>query len=650
MDGDADQVSGPPVAHSIRATHRRASSGSAQAQCLSELKGGCYRLTYRPRVGRWTFEGTLRVDRTTPDRGPDDVIISGDLYYKPLTNGSSGSTPAPTTSIPIFRRELYHSYLAITYIAATVRKSGPYACEITLAGIQHGYVHPVFGSYQGSFPCSRERNISITVHRIIAPGGAAVAPSFEGSLSVGGVEEGRVTLEWITDSFRRASLVIDTLQGSQPPGPVPNGGVTEDFDAAFRLTGWHLAVQRNSNRVPVPAGVNPNACWRSADLHGLMTSVTSPSSDLDSEWKIHLLVVPGALRCDRGQMFDAIGDPREGCVSYSDDGYPSGESDFYGTANNRLQRQVPRAYLRSALHEVTHTFNQIHQNLEQGDDNSIMTTTPSVADVLAETTSGDPGVFPGQINLRHNSTVRHHLNHMPDPVIRPGGWPFQSWQPSALIEASDGLAHSPAELRLDLGGWKTLALGEPALLEWTLTNAGDEALPVPSDVSLEALFTTITVLDSHGRARLFRPFVIRCESASVSVLDPGQQRRASTRIFWSTAGFAFNSPGPYRVTVAIAWSWKGVPMRVTNATDIFVEYPTEAVENQAVQLVMHPDVGKWVALGGAAYHLPEAVRRLRELEASVSPPPLARGFKDLLPDPERPSGGGTKRVDGPQLL
>ena len=37
-------------------------------------------------------------------------------------------------------------------------------------------------------------------------------------------------------------------------------------------------------------------------------------------------------------------------------------------------------------------------------------------------------------------------------------------------------------------------------------------------------------------------------------------------------------------------------------------------DNHAADLVMHEDVGKWVALGGDAYHLAEACRRLQALE------------------------------------
>ena len=59
--------------------------------------------------------------------------------------------------------------------------------------------------------------------------------------------------------------------------------------------------------------------------------------------------------------------------------------------------------------------------------------------------------------------------------------------------------------------------------------------------------------------------------------------------------------------------------------------------------LLHPDVGKWVALGGGAYHLTEAVSRLNatlasaslgaaEITADVVPEVKAlRGYAGILP-------------------
>ena len=122
-----------------------------------------------------------------------------------------------------------------------------------------------------------------------------------------------------------------------------------------------------------------------------MTSVRKATTNLDAEWRTHLVVVPAAMGCSRGVMYDQIDVPREGSASFSDDGYPASHSSNFGDAEDEMQRDVPRAFLRSASHEVTHAFNQIHQESETTADNSIMTTTPSVADVLGGPTTGAPG-------------------------------------------------------------------------------------------------------------------------------------------------------------------------------------------------------------------------------------------------------------------
>ena len=85
-------------------------------------------------------------------------------------------------------------------------------------------------------------------------------------------------------------------------------------------------------------------------------------------------------------------------------------------------------------------------------------------------------------------------------------------------------------------------------------------------------------------------------------------------------------------------------MGVQGGVDVFVDYPSSDADNQAAGLVMHPDVGKWVALGGGAYHLGEACRRLQSLSRdrcartrrrwrdSSAAPRVLDGFADLLPD------------------
>jgi hypothetical protein len=547
--------------------------------------------------------------------------------------------------IPIFPRSRYHSYLKVTSVSAPIVASPSLPCVLTIVAEQFNYTQPPAGQFKGTFPAAPSRTVTLKLVKKPAPFPFSLTggPFYEGRLFDGAVDKGSVTLGWVSKFFRRATLEIDTLAGAVRPAPVPDGaGGTEFFDTVFAKTGWQLSVVQDQLNVPVPPGVTPTNCWSGADLHGLMVGVRNPATNLDADWRVHMIVVPAKLGCGRGVMYDVIGVPREGCASFSDDGYPTGDSSNFGLAANKKQRDVPRAFLRSATHEVTHTLNQIHQEQETAADNSIMTTTPSVADVLGGPATGEPGVFPDQIKLAHNTTVRHHLNHMPDPVIRPGGWPFASWFPTGAPQASDRSDFSPAELSLEVTpGAGRIALGQPLDLAWTLTNTSGVVLRAPNDVSLEALFSSITVTDADGREKPVRPFAIVCEGARLRDLAPGESVSASVKVFWSTAGFAFERPGRYRVDVAVTWSAQGVLVGVQNGVDLFVDYPASDADNHAAGLVMHPEVGTWVALGGGAYHLPEATRRLVSLgQAAAQGGPgdgagtskLLDGFAGLMPD------------------
>ena len=658
--------------------------------CRLDFREGCYQINFTPTASLVTFEGTLRVDRSAPDGGADNLIVSGDLYTRrpvigpvvppvipvpPVAPPDADEDEAPSASapmsvagalsavdapvvplpvlkpnIPIFPRIRYHSYLKVTSVSAPAFVPVAAKCELTIVAEQFNYTQPPAGSFKGTFPSMPSRTVTLKLSKVTAPFPFSLTggPYYEGRLFEGGVEKGGVTLAWVSKFFRRATLEIDTLVGAVRPAPVPDGGGgTEFFDTCFARTGWHLRVVQDQLNVPVPAGVVPTNCWNSGDLHGLMTTVRNPATNLDAEWRVHMVVVPAKLGCGRGVMFDTIGVPREGCASFSDDGYPTGDSSNFGLAANKKQRDVPRAFLRSATHELTHTLNQIHQEQETAADNSIMTTTPSVADVLGGPATGEPGVFPDQIKIAHNTTVRHHLNHMPDPVIRPGGWPFASWFPTGAPQAADRHDFAPSELTLTVtAGSERVALGQPLDLSWTMTNTSGVPLRAPNDVSAEALFASITVADGEGRERPVRPFAIVCEHAKIGELDAGESRSASTKVFWSTEGFAFERPGRYRVNVAVWWSAQGVPVGVQGGVDVFVDFPTSDADNQAADLVMHPEVGKWVGLGGDAYHLGEACRRLQALTQTApagargaraagdegAAPRVLDGFADLLPD------------------
>lgn len=601
--------------------------------CFLNLREGCYRINFTPGPA-WPFpvlfqtyyHGTMRVNRSG-----GQLTVSGDLYRFrriPVID----PTPDPffplvwPLGIPIYSRSRYYSYLRITNVKQSpIFSFGP--CQLTLTAEEHVYTQPSAGSFNGTFALAR--TVTIVLEPKPAPPGFS-SSYFEGRLVEGGVDRGTFTMGWVSSYFRRATLEIDTLAGAVAPAAVG----TEDFRTVFATAGWDLRVVYNEVNVPVPTGVTPTNCWSNANLHNLMTTVRNPATNLDAEWRMHLIVVPAQLGCARGVMYDQISVPREGVASFSDDGYPSGECATFGTAANQQQRDIPRAFLRSASHEVGHGFNQIHQEQEGGADNSIMTTTPSVCGVLGGPTTGDPGVFPDDIALRFNDHVRHHLIHFPDIVVRPGGMTFGSGHNSTVPEADR--YYFPAEqLELLLNpAFTQIELGEPLPLAWELINHANDPIPVPTDLRTEAYHSLITVTNPQGTAKLMPSFVIQTEQATIQPLEPGGTRSAETRVFWSTHGFAFEMPGKHTVELRVTWTYQGAPVGVRARTDVWVNFPLATADNDAAAVLLDPQVGMYVALGGGATHLTDAVARLEQVfgmaEGDQPAPKALRGYEGLL--------------------
>lgn len=639
-------------------------------RCTVNLKAGCYRITFQPSPSALvTYRGTMRVEASGSNK-----TISGDLYRfrnivppSAFTMSADGDTDDSGTDgdvhrlsaistaqlaelagagllsprplgIPIYARRLYYSYLKVTGISQTPAFA-PTPCQLTLTAQEHVYTQPPAGSFNGSFPADPgTRTVRIVLEEKSPAPAGFVGPYFEGRLYQAGVDKGVVTMGWVSNSFRRATLEIDTLTGAVAPLPVG----AEDFRSVFATAGWNLSVVSDQVNIPVPAGVNANDCWSSGNLHNLMAGVRNPSTDLDKEWRLHLIVVPGRLGCGRGVMYDQIVVPREGVASFCNDGYPSTDTSNYGAAANQQQRNIPRAFLRSACHEVGHGFNQIHQEGEGGADNSIMTTTPSVANVLGGPASGAPGVFPTNINLAFNTHVRRHLIHWPDPVVRPGGHTFNSGHGGAAIPSADlqRFGADELDLRLNLSG--SVELGEPLQLQWTLTNTSAAPIAVPSDLGLGAQHATLSVTGPDGRSRPMPSFVICTDGVSIEPLAPDAALSAETRLFWSTNGFAFATPGKHRVELRVAWVQAGVAFGVEASADVWVGYPQSTTDNDAAALLLDDQVGMYVALGGDAPHLGAAVSRILDVVAlgdagdgsadrAMAGPRALRGFAGLLP-------------------
>lgn len=595
-------------------------AGSLQLHvCHLHLPEGCYQLRINsdpPVRSSHGFGGNFQLGSLRVGKAGENYAISGDTYRYSWLDHYFGSTIpffGPTT-IPIYPRNRYQSYLKVTAVNIPLVSSR--VCKIHLQVEEYDYTQPPAGTYDGVFAATASRVMEIHLTPTVPPAGFTGA-YFTGEISIGGVLQANMgmTLAWVSPMFRRATVELHTMTGAVAPAAIPTGSGSEFIDSIYAKAKWQMTVLTDPHPVPVPVTTPPTIPtndWSNAALHAVMTALSDYAAiNLDASWHMHVLIVQARLGSGRGAMFDIINVPREGVASYCDDGYPQDDSPWFGTAANQHQRLVPRAFLRSCTHEITHGFNQIHQEEEDGADNSIMTTTPSVAEVIH--TAG--GTFPDDINLDFNDHVRHHLRHLPDPIVRPGGMSFYAGHngipvPSEDEEAQSGFVAHPS-ISLQLNAQKSrLKIGEPLRLSWAMKNSGQARVTAPNYVGIEHDFAELSVLKPDGTAMDVAPFVIVCDAGQLTDLKPGETRRAEYDLFWSTQGFAFEAPGKHTVELTISWNLGDRKVGASATVEILVDYPVSAKDNDVIAHMMNPEVGKFIALGGHAYHLREAVARI----------------------------------------
>jgi hypothetical protein len=633
---DSAAADAPPTLTATSASSISRQAGLFPRLCAVSLKQGCYTIAFTPAgtsILGTRFRGTMRVERTG-----SGVRISADLYryrllddivVKPLPVHLLGDTvehgiPSDEAadsggSIPIYRRSAYQSYLKGTGAALLSFRQPGSPCPFTLSFDEFVYNQPASG-FNGTFNASPTRSIRWELAT------TATADLYTGSAFQGTTNLGTVSMRWVADSFRRAEIVLHTLNGAASP-PADVGGTT--MPSIYADVGWDVTFVDGGaiSLPPALSGVTITNCWADANLHALMASVPGYApADLDSVWRVELVAVPAKLGCGRGIMFDTGGgDPngiaREGSATFSDDGYPSSESSCYGTAANKKQRDVPRAFLRSATHETGHAFNQIHQNFEGGADNSIMSPTNSVANVLC------PSGFPNSINLAFNDRVKKHLRHLPDPAVRPGAMDFFGAAVSSPEPADvawlDGLelTVTPSSTRV--------ALGEPITLTWELKNTGSAPIPAPKTLDVESLVMRVSVTDPTGEITFMRPPEIEsCPRIWIEPLEPGASVTGGTTLFWGTDGFAFEHPGRHMIEAIALWDIGGAPTAVSGQVWVFVRYPASENDNDVAALLLHPDVGRAVALGDAERFDVASARIAKAVSVDESNPATA-ALRDL---------------------
>lgn len=550
-----------------------------------KLSAGCYRmdLTAVQAVGSGEesfFTGTFRVTERK-----NDSKASGDLYRsRGGGDGFGKSAPPPKTGnrIPHFLIEDYRFYLE--GLETPTADDGKSAVKMRV----------------------RIHKANLALRKMI-PGGIFEmrlgtkddGASWSGTLQTGSRVEAKVSLSLIrSDVVRSADLrILRTLDSVQSPRWSPAmgspSGESRDWEAIFAKAKWDL----DAKDVPmdmVLAELRKKNVWSVYDL-GLQ-SLELRKSCPQANWTVDLICV-GEIGRDShllGLMFDSDAvdldhKPRESAAVAAFQKVILPESLAVGGKETPLLQEYlgGAAYYRTALHEVGHAFNLVH-NFREG---SLMNTTQFVIDQLPAKPKSE---VPFQPVWAFSDEEVDWLQHAPDLAVRPGGILRRGIQlqdqGTKLPPAISTRAVTSMELRID--PVKPLfPLGAPVRLDYVLKNHGASAR-VPRDLSLGSGFITGHVRGPDFRTRTFRSVYRSCGAMTslhrMKTLKPGGSERGSMTLLEGVHGALFPFPGRYEIELELHWDVDGEPKRLRQRVhvDVAPPDPTDPIQPLVVERVL----------------------------------------------------------------
>lgn len=577
---------------------------------LKSLRCGCYLINYKPKTPSLvTYDGTIRVECHSAGR-----TASGDLYQRPLIFVRPplpeitlqpghpaaalqpqppaavsplvlfGPPPNPANGIPIFARKRYRYYLRITQLLEFFTTGTGF----TLGFEMWRFTEPNNWTNEGAFTAQMTWTT--------APAGYPSPGDYlEGDVkNSSGTVVGRLTMGWVSKYFRKATLEIDTVAGSEVP--LDNGaGVT--WKTVFDEVGWDLNVQVSQLSVPPPSGDS----WSDAELHAAMLAHRA-TVNLDTEWRYHLLAVRLLDSTPRGIMYDVGGTdsnnvPREGVGISSHWVIPN--SSPWGTVRGQRFGAAAAPYFRTAVHELGHALGLFHNTV----DNGFMNTT----DVIANSC---PATFPACIKWAFADDDLKRLRHYPDVHVRPGGTAFgrastttPAISPTDITDTAEGL-----ELRVS-PVLAAVPLGAPVRVDLELKNTGGQPAVVPERLGLKGGFVGGTVTDPSGNTRVFSSIIGCLDEQPMRTLAPGETITDSLTLLRGPDGALFPAAGPHRITVEVRWNVRGIDRVVEGSADVMVTAATDQAHAEAaLKVLSSPDALLALALGGD--HLKDGVEAI----------------------------------------
>jgi len=549
---------------------------------IKSLRCGCYLVNYKPNGSPLvSYDGTIRVECHSNGR-----TASGDLYQRriiflpppppplPIPLPILLPGPNPANGIPILPRSRYRYYLRITQLL----ENFTFGNSFTLGFEMWRFTAPNSWVNEGAFT-------AVMTWKPAPAGYPSSGNYLDGDVkNAANAIVGRLTMGWVSKYLRKATVEIDQVSVSEAP---LDSGAGHDWNNVFENINWDVTLDISDSNVAQPSGDS----WSNAEMHAAMLA-RRDSSDLDSEWRYHVLAVKLLDATPRGIMYDngatdSNNVPREGIGISSHWVIPN--ADPWGLVKGQRFGVAKAPYFRTAVHEIGHALGLFHNTV----DNGFMNTT----DVIAASPGGP---FPNNIKWAFADDDKKRLRHYPDVYVRSGGTAFGTAStttppisPTDLSQEMDGLELSAVPLLA------SVPIGAPVRVNIELVNTSDGPIFAPATLSMFAGLVKGTVTDPSGTTRTFLPLVRCLEEVPLETLEPGKSISHSITLLRGREGALFPAPGAYRVVVEAHWDMGGIEACVTGEANVMV---TSAVDEThaaaALKILSTPDALLTLVFGG----------------------------------------------------
>ncbi len=574
----------PPLPDPISPVEDSQPQPSAPASQRRSVRCGCWLVNYAPSGQPLvSYDGTLRVECHSQGR-----TASGDLYQRPVALiPQPGLPPQPPTpvllpgpnpaqGIPILARKNYRYYLRITRILEFSTTAKSFILEFEM----FRFTAPNNWANEGKF--------TARMRWAIAPAGYPSSVDFlAGDVkNSGGAVVGRLSMGWVSEFLRKATIEVDSVSVSEAP---LNNGDALDWKSVYAQVGWDVAVVVSNADVVEPSG----EFWSDAEMHAAML-VRRDASNLDAEWRYHVLAVRRLDSTARGIMYDAFATDsnnvaREGIGISSHWVIPNTAE--WGLVKGLRVGTASKPFFRTAVHEIGHAMGLFHNTA----DNGFMNTT----DVIAA--SGTPATpFPNNIKWTFASDDEKRLRHYPDPFVRPGSVAFGGASTTTPLITPTDLTFESEDLKLRVSPLlDAVPLGAPVRVNIELINQSETPQYAPESLNMKKGAVSGVVTDPAGTARSFSPLVRCVEEHPGAMLAPGGSLKDSITLLRGGQGALFPSPGLYRITVEVCWDVGGVECVVRSEASVMITPVVDAAHAEAALKVLStPDTLLTLVLGG----------------------------------------------------